>query len=86
MFVTTVYRTWRDLLTESFRREESGVRFGAFLASSDEARHIVAGLLDDSMDLARFVEEMAGVGVQLRMKPEQAGPAVEVLSLARFRD
>jgi hypothetical protein len=82
----TVNRTWRKLLTESFRRGKSGVEPAAFMDSSVDAQRIVQGLLKGSMDWPGFVDALNTQGVRLRIKSDQSGIALEVLSLEYFRD
>lgn len=82
----TVLDTWRRLLTESFRRGESGVKAAAFLASSSESRRIVNGFAGGSVDWGAFARELSSVGVELRLTPGQHTPMAEVASLANFRD
>jgi hypothetical protein len=82
----TVNRTWRKLLTESYRRGRSGVEPGAFMNSSGDAQRIVQGLLKGSTDWSQFVDALNTQGVRLRIKPDQSRLAVEVLSLEYFRN
>jgi hypothetical protein len=80
----SIYRTWRTLFAESFRRGQSGVQPAAFFDSSADARRIVQGLLGGSMDWNAFVADMGKLGVQLRVAPSPLGPALQVLSLTHF--
>jgi hypothetical protein len=82
----TIFNTWQRLLAESFRQGESGVDATAFIASSGEGRSIAQGLLNGEMYWAAFAEDLARIGVQLRLKPGQYAPLAEVLSLTNFRD
>lgn len=82
----TVIDTWRKLLTESFRRGESGVKATEFLASSRESRRIVNGFISGSADWGAFTRELSAVGVELRLTQGQNPPMTEVASLANFRD
>jgi hypothetical protein len=82
----SVYRTWRKLLTESYRRGEAGVETRAFMAASVDAQRIVQGLLKGAMDWPRFVEDLNALGVRLRIKPDRPELAIEVLSLEHFKD
>lgn len=80
----SLYDTWRNLLGQSYRRNESGVKPLAFLASSRQAQGIARGLLDGSMDWSRFAAQMENLGVQLRLELGATRPAVAVVSLTHF--
>jgi hypothetical protein len=83
----SVMLTWRTLLADAYRRRQDGVPSGAFLESSADARRIVQGLLSGGVDWAAFAVELGKVGVHLRVTPGgPLGPAVQVQSLADFRD
>jgi hypothetical protein len=82
----TVMRTWRTLLADASRRKQSGVKFGAFLDSSADARRIVNGLQGGDMEWTAFAAEMDKVGVELLVTPGQLVPTVQVQSLAYFHD
>jgi hypothetical protein len=82
----SLFDTWRRLLGESYRRGESGVQPAAFLESSRQARGIVQGLLDGSVDWNRFVADLGSLGVGLRLSQDAPQPDVAVLSLTHFSD
>jgi hypothetical protein len=82
----SLYDTWRDLLTASYQRGDSGAQTADFLRTSRAAQRIVAGLLDGNVDWTRFAAELADHGVQLRVEQDASGMSVAVLSLDGFRD
>lgn len=81
-----LFDTWRSLLGESYRRNDSGVQPAAFLESSRQAQGIVQGLLDGSVDWNRFAADLDSLGVKLRLSQDAPQPDVEVLSLTHFGD
>ncbi len=81
-----VYDTWRKLLTASFKRNQFGVATKDFIASSVDAQRITQGLVNGLMDWPKFIEQMAAIGVQLRIKPGKDMQDLEVQSLAHFKD
>jgi hypothetical protein len=78
----SIYDTWRGLLSDSYRRGESGVSPAAFLASSEEAHRVASGLLDGTVDWNRFVADLRGLGVSLSLTGNTPVPQVVVQSLA----
>jgi hypothetical protein len=82
----SLYDTWWRLLGESYRRGASGTTPAQFLATSEQAGRIVQGLLDGTVDWPRFVADLDGIGVRLRVDQDAPSLAVAVLSLRHFRD
>ncbi len=83
---STVNDTWRKLLNVAFKRNEFGVQPQDFIAASTDARRMSGGLVNGSMDWPKFIEQMATIGVQLRIKPDGDVQDIEVVSLAHFQD
>jgi hypothetical protein len=81
-----VMHSWRTLLADAYRRKQDGVSSSAFLDSSADAHRIVQGLLNGVVDWTAFAAELGKFGVQLRVTPGRAAPAVQVQSLVNFRD
>lgn len=82
----TLYDSWRRLLNASFRRGESGATPADFLASSDEARLIVQGLLDGAIDWERLAVALHDLGVRLDVEYSAGVTSASVLELKYFRD
>lgn len=81
-----LFSTWRELLSASFRRKETGVSPGVFLASSREARNIATGLVDGTMDWSGFADALGKFGVHLTVHSGGPLPRFEVVSLQNFGD
>jgi hypothetical protein len=82
----TAYSNWRELLTASFKRGETGADAAAFASSSPDALRIAGGLLNGSLNWAVFAAELEKLDVKLRITSSQAGITAQVLSLEHFRD
>jgi hypothetical protein len=74
------------LLADSFRRGQSGVPTNVFIDSTPDARRIVQGLMEGSMDWNGFAADMGKLGVQLRIVAGQIAPTAQVVSLTHFHD
>jgi hypothetical protein len=81
-----LYDTWRDLLTASYRRGDSGAKPADFLGTSTAAQRIVAGLLDGTVDWLRFAAELDGIGVRMLVNPDPSATPASVQSLTYFRN
>jgi hypothetical protein len=82
----TIYDIWRQLLSVSFERGETGADAVAFAGSSADALRVVRGLTDGSVDWQAFATELDKLGVRVRIIQDQSGITAQVLSLEHFRD
>jgi hypothetical protein len=80
----SLYDTWWQLLDHSYRRGASGATLAEFLASSRDARRIVQGLMDGTVDWSRFVTDLDAFGVKLRLDKQASAPAVSIQALTHF--
>jgi hypothetical protein len=82
----TIYDIWRQLLSVSFERGETGADAVAFAGSSADALRVVRGLTDGTVDWQAFATELDKLGVKVRITEGQSGMTAQVLSLDHFRD
>jgi hypothetical protein len=82
----TIYDIWRQLLSDSFERGETGADAAAFAGSSADALRVVRGLTEGSVDWQAFATELDKLGVRVRITQGQSGMTAQVLSLEHFRD